>query len=54
MFRVVEVRIRDGVILSVLAEGKTERNAEAIASMAVVRRGVEQSFFRVELEQPRA
>ena len=29
----------------VLARDKTERNAEAIVTMAVVRRGVEEEFF---------
>lgn len=28
-----------------MAEGKTERNAEAIVEMAVIRRGCEEEFF---------
>lgn len=30
-----------------IAESKTERNAEAIETMAVMRRGVEEEFFSV-------
>lgn len=32
-------------IIRLLAEQKTYRNAEAIVSMAVMRRGVEEEFF---------
>lgn len=48
-YRVVEKDMR-GNVLSVIATGKTERNAEAIADMAAFRRGVEESFFAVEPE----
>ena len=43
LFDVIEV-FDDGTE-RVIAEGKTEPNAEAIVSMAVMRRGVDHSYF---------
>lgn len=45
LFDVVAVKISTGKVSSILAEGKTERNAEAIVSMAVARRGVTTEFY---------
>jgi len=46
MFNVVAVNIATGEERTI-AENKTEANAEAIVSMAVARRGVEEEFFKV-------
>ena len=46
LYDVVEVSLaRGAAVLCVMAQGLTERNARAIADMAVVRRGVESSIF---------
>ncbi len=47
LFNVYAQNIRTGE-RRLLAEGKTERNAEAIVDMAVIRRGVEEEFFFAE------
>lgn len=44
-FDVVEVELREPHHVRIIASGKTEKNAEAIVNMAVMRRGVEHSFF---------
>lgn len=44
MFDVIAVRI-DTQKVRLIAENKTERNAEAIVKMAVMRRGVDVEFF---------
>ena len=44
LFDVIEVRM-DTNVVRVLDQGKTEPNADAIVNMAVLRRGVEESFF---------
>ena len=49
-FRVVE-RDMHGNVIRVMATDKTAKEAQAFADMAVVRRGVEASYFAVE-EQP--
>ena len=43
LFDVIEIANPENV--RVIAEGKTERNADAIVKMAVIRRGVEAHFF---------
>lgn len=48
-YRVVE-KDMSGNPVRVIAEGKTFLNAEAIVAMAVIRRGVEESFFAIEEE----
>ena len=45
LFNVVAVDLETGAE-RVLAENKTERNADAIVTMAVMRRGVENEFFK--------
>lgn len=45
LFDVVEVNSDTCTVISVVAEGKTKRNADAIEDMAVMRRGCEDSFF---------
>jgi hypothetical protein len=45
LFDVVEVEIRNPSNRRVIASGKTERNADAIVRMAVIRRGVQHHFF---------
>ena len=45
LFNVVAVNIKTGEE-RILAEGKTERNAEAIVSMAVMRHGVDEEFYK--------
>jgi len=45
LFNVVAVNIKTGKE-RILAEGKTERNAEAIVAMAVMRRGVDEEFYK--------
>jgi hypothetical protein len=47
LFDVVAVRLDDPNQRRLIAERKTERNAEAIVMMAVARRGVEEEFFDV-------
>ena len=44
LFDVIEVRM-DTNAVRVLDQGKTEANADAIVNMAVLRRGVAESFF---------
>ena len=44
MFDVVAVNLLTGTV-RLLAEKKTEKNAEVIVSMAVMRRGVDEVFF---------
>lgn len=44
LFDVIAVDIQTGAE-RFLAEGKTERNAEAIVEMAVMRRGVDIEFY---------
>lgn len=44
MFDVIAVNISTRTI-SLIARNKSERNAEAIVSMAVMRRGVDETFF---------
>lgn len=44
MFDVVAVSIKTGKV-RLLAQNKSERNAEAVVMMAVARRGVEEEFF---------
>ncbi len=45
LFDVIEVEIASPENVRVIAEGKTEGNADAIVKMAVIRRGVENHFF---------
>lgn len=45
LFDVVAVNIKTGAERH-LDTGKTERNADAIVSMAVMRRGVDEEFFK--------
>ena len=47
MYDVVEVSTDTHKILSVIAQQKTKKNAEAIVEMAVIRRGVKNSFYAV-------
>ncbi len=42
---VIEVQIRAPHTIRIMATSKDEKNAEAFIKMAVVRRGVESSFF---------
>lgn len=42
---VIEVKIKAPRTIRLIATKKTEANAEAIVSMAVIRRGVENHFF---------
>ena len=44
---VLEIEIADLTKVTIIVENKTERNAEAIVKMAVMRRGVEKTFFTV-------
>ena len=44
LFDVIEVDFETHKV-RVLETGKSERNAEAVVQMAVMRRGVERSFF---------
>lgn len=44
LFDVVAISIDDSTV-RLIAESKTLRNAEAIVSMAVMRRGVDEEFF---------
>ena len=48
LFNVVAVNIKTKQE-RIIAENKTERNAEAIVNMAVMRRGVEEEFFKTVL-----
>ena len=52
-YRVIE-KDMSGKPIRVIAKGKTEANAEAIVVMAVIRRGVDESFFAIEEEAPDA
>ena len=45
LFNVVAVNLETGEE-RILAERKTERNADAIVNMAVMRMGVEKEFFK--------
>lgn len=45
LFDVIEVPFDDPAAIRVIAEGKTLPNAEAIVTNAVMRRGVESSYF---------
>lgn len=45
LYDVIEVSFDDPDDVRVIAEGKTLENAEAIVGMAVMRRGVETSYF---------
>lgn len=47
MFDVIEVSIKSGKVLGFMTENKTKRTAEKIEEMAVIRRGVEDSFYTV-------
>jgi len=47
LFDVVAVTIAPPYSRRLIAERKTERNAEAIVSMAVMRRGVDEEFYDV-------
>jgi len=49
-YRVIAQNIKTGE-RRLLAEGKTERTAEAIIRIAVMRRGVEEEFFYEEPEE---
>lgn len=44
MFDVIAVSIKTGKV-RLMAENKSERNADAIVMMAVARRGVDEEFF---------
>jgi len=44
MFDVVAVNFHTGVV-RLMAENKSERNADAVVKMAVMRRGVDEEFF---------
>lgn len=44
LFDVIAVNIETGAE-RLIAEGKSERTAEAIVNLAVMRRGVEEEFF---------
>ena len=46
LFDVVAVNIKTGKE-RIIANGKSEHNAEAIENMAIMRRGVEEEFFKV-------
>lgn len=46
LYDVVAVEISNPENVQVLDRDKTERNAEAIVSMAVLRRGVETHFYK--------
>lgn len=47
LYNVVAVRIANGE-RRLIAENKTERNAEAIVMMAIARRGVDEEFYMTE------
>lgn len=47
MFDVLEVKVADGYPVRVIATNKDEKNAEAIVSMAVHRRGIDGQFFTI-------
>ena len=44
LYDVIAVNL-DNSRVRLISEGKTEKNAEAIIEMAVIRRGVEEEFF---------
>lgn len=46
LYDVVAVNIKTGAV-RLIAQGETNRNADAIESMAVMRRGVKEEFFSV-------
>ena len=45
LYDVVAVNIKTGMVESLFGERKSLRNAEAIVSMAVMRRGVDEQFY---------
>jgi len=45
LYDVLEVSIRTSKVLGLMGERKTERNAEAIERMAVMRRGLKTSIY---------
>ena len=45
LYDVIEVSDSDPNDVRLIAEAKTERNAEAIIGMAVIRRGLKDSYF---------
>ena len=47
MFDVIEVSISSCKVLGFMAENKSKRTAEKIEDMAVIRRGVEDSFYAI-------
>ena len=47
MFDVIEISISSQKVLGFIAENKPKRTAEKIEEMAVIRRGVEDSFYVV-------
>ena len=47
LYNVIAVNIDTGK-KRLIAENQTERNAEAIVKWAVIRRGVEEEFFKTE------
>jgi len=44
LFDVLEIDMKTNLV-EIMAENKTERNAEAIEKMAVMRRGCEKAYF---------
>lgn len=47
LFRVIATNIKS-LDRRIIAADKTEKNAEAVMKMAIMRRGVEEEFFTVE------
>ena len=50
LYSVIAVNIKTGARRS-LDHGKTEKNAEAVVNMAVMRRGVSEEFYVIEVEK---
>ena len=46
LFDVVAVRIEAPHTVRIMAERETERNAEAVVNMAIMRRGVGEEFYK--------
>lgn len=44
LFDVVAVNIETGIV-RMMAEGKTQPNAEAVVKMAIMRRGLDEEFY---------
>jgi hypothetical protein len=44
LFDVIAVNQQTSIV-TLMAEGKTERNAEAVVKMAIMRRGLETDFY---------